>query len=108
MAFQKGVLPREGFHADVLGGIIKRTLLNPLLTIPILLAAKYHPDGSDFVTKYLGDRGLRAVRFLAVWGSLRVLNNLLDRRVLNNGVKDKYDWKKEVVLVTGGSDGIGK
>lgn len=27
---------------------------------------------------------------------------------MNNWQSDEYDWKKEVVVVTGGSDGIGK
>lgn len=108
MSFHNGILPREGFHADVLGGIIKRTLLNPVITIPALLFSKYHEKGQELTIKHLGRRGLNTLWFLAIWGSFRVLNNLLDRRVLNNRVKDKYDWTKEVVLVTGGSDGIGK
>ncbi|KAF2808717.1 putative short-chain dehydrogenase [Mytilinidion resinicola] len=28
-------------------------------------------------------------------------------RALNNGVSDKYDWDKEIIVVTGGSGGIG-
>jgi NAD(P)-dependent dehydrogenase (short-subunit alcohol dehydrogenase family) len=28
--------------------------------------------------------------------------------VTNNWNKDTYDWEKEIVVVTGGSDGIGK
>lgn len=32
----------------------------------------------------------------------------LDDRVTNNWVKDQYEWDKEIVVVTGGSDGIGK
>lgn len=27
--------------------------------------------------------------------------------MLNNWIDDKYDWKKEIVLVTGGAGGIG-
>jgi hypothetical protein len=32
---------------------------------------------------------------------------ILNRRALNNGISDKYDWKKEVLVVTGGAGGIG-
>jgi NADPH:quinone reductase-like Zn-dependent oxidoreductase len=32
----------------------------------------------------------------------------LDNGVTNNWSNDKYDWSKEIVVVTGGSDGIGK
>lgn len=35
------------------------------------------------------------------------INRYLSRRALNNGVSATFDWKKEIVLVTGGSDGIG-
>ncbi len=27
--------------------------------------------------------------------------------MLNNWTKDKYDWNKEIVLITGGAGGIG-
>lgn len=39
---------------------------------------------------------------------LRRANAYLNRRVLDNGVKDQYDWTKEIVLLTGGSNGIGR
>lgn len=39
---------------------------------------------------------------------LRRLNAWLNRRVLNNGVADRYDWSREVVVLTGGSNGIGR
>jgi all-trans-retinol dehydrogenase (NAD+) len=45
---------------------------------------------------------------LTFWGVLRWVNNFLNRRVLSNGAPDDYDWSKEVVVATGGSDGIGK
>ncbi|KAJ6133435.1 hypothetical protein N7471_008650 [Penicillium samsonianum] len=35
------------------------------------------------------------------------INRYLSRRALNNGVSATFDWEKEIVLVTGGSDGIG-
>jgi hypothetical protein len=38
----------------------------------------------------------------------RWLNGLLSRRALRNGVRDRtWDWDKEIVLLTGGSSGIG-
>lgn len=36
------------------------------------------------------------------------MNNALSRRILNNAVSDPYDFARELVLITGGSDGIGK
>ena len=41
-------------------------------------------------------------------GLVRWANEVLNRGVLDNWQGDKYDWDKEIVLVTGGSDGIGK
>ncbi|KAJ5937842.1 hypothetical protein N7454_004184, partial [Penicillium verhagenii] len=41
-----------------------------------------------------------------LWTAYR-LNKYLNSRALNNGVEATFDWKKEIVLVTGGSDGIG-
>lgn len=43
--------------------------------------------------------------FLAV---LRRINAWINRRVLNNGTSDRYYWNREVVVLTGGSTGIGK
>jgi all-trans-retinol dehydrogenase (NAD+) len=95
-----------GFVADPVGRLIKKTLLNPALTVPILLLAKYTSRGQQYAFSHR--RTLRAFDIVVYWGVLRWLNNFLNRRALSNGVSDKYDWSKEVVIVTGGSDGIGK
>lgn len=34
-------------------------------------------------------------------------NRYLSQRAMNNGVDATFDWKREMVLVTGGSNGIG-
>ena len=39
---------------------------------------------------------------------LRLLNTLLTTCALNNFTTDTYDWSKEIVLITGGSSGIGE
>ena len=101
----KGWLPREGFHADVLGRTIRRTALNPLLTIPLYLFYAYVPRGQQTALERPQD--LKYARLLAIFGTIRLVNNWLERRSLNNGVTDTYDWSKEIVVVTGGADGIG-
>lgn len=35
------------------------------------------------------------------------MNNFLNQGAANNWTNDVYDWRKEIVVVTGGSDGIG-
>lgn len=99
------LLPREGFHGDHLGSIIRQTLLNPTLLLPLLAFSQYTDRGRDFTTRYT--RALPWVKTFGVLSVLRVVNNLLNRRALSNGVRDTYDWNKEIVLVTGGADGIG-
>jgi 3-oxoacyl-ACP reductase-like protein len=44
---------------------------------------------------------------LSILSVIRSISKFLDKGVLNNWTNDVYDWKKEVVVVTGGSDGIG-
>lgn len=48
---------------------------------------------------------------LAYWLGLPYVayrfNRYLSRRALNNGVTDSFDWQKEIILITGGSNGIG-
>ena len=95
-----------GFVADPVGRLIKKTILNPALTIPLLLLAKNTPFGQQYTSSQ--GRALRAFHIVVYWGVLRWLNNFLNRRTLSNGVSDEYDWSKEIVVATGGSDGIGK
>ena len=40
-------------------------------------------------------------------GVLRSANNLLSWAVLNNFRRDRYNWRRELVVVTGGSGGLG-
>jgi NAD(P)-dependent dehydrogenase (short-subunit alcohol dehydrogenase family) len=100
-----GFLPREGFKADAVFKIIRQTALNPNLTLPLLLVAKYTKKGQDWAI--LHPTAYKRLKTLLVLGLLRWANSYLSRRVLNNWVQDKYDWSKEIVLITGGSGGIG-
>lgn len=40
-------------------------------------------------------------------GALQKINTLVSQAALNNFTWDRYDWQKEVVVVTGGSGGLG-
>ncbi|KAL6364088.1 hypothetical protein LRP88_03521 [Fusarium phalaenopsidis] len=40
-------------------------------------------------------------------GLVYAVNKYLTQRALNHGTKASFDWKKEIILVTGGSGGIG-
>ncbi|KAL2869155.1 SDR family oxidoreductase [Aspergillus lucknowensis] len=41
-------------------------------------------------------------------GTLYRVNKYLSKRALNNHIHDSWDWRKEIVLITGGSSGIGE
>lgn len=95
-----------GFTADVLGRWIQRTLLDPWKVVPLLVLAKYTVKGREIIESR--PLLLKALRSLATLAVLQRAGAWLDRRVLNNGVRDHYDWNREVVVLTGGSGGIGR
>lgn len=105
MPFHKGLLPREGFTSEVLGPLIKKTFFNPALTLPLLLLARFTKKGGDL--SILHETAFKRVKILFYLGLVRWVNSYLNHKSLNNGVKDKYIWSQEVVLITGGAGGIG-
>lgn len=48
------------------------------------------------------------LRTLCAAGLLYISGKALSRSILNNWTSDKWDWKDEVVLITGGCSGIGE
>lgn len=110
----KSLLPREGLTMEALFAPIRLTLLEPLLMGPLLLGLHRHPT---FAAKWLppnvfkvvsSTHLLRGLGILFGIGLLRRVNNKLSKLVLNNFRKDtSWDWTKEIVVVTGGSGGIG-
>lgn len=95
-----------GFAADVCGKLIQSTLLSPWKTIPLLLLAQFTSHGRQIAQQH--PRVLQTLQGLASLAVLRRLNAWINQRVLNNGVSDQYDWSHEVVVLTGGSNGIGR
>lgn len=100
------MLTLEGFTADVLGKVIQRTLLSPWKTLPLLLLAHFTERGRDYALEY--PRALKTLQVLTSLAVLRRFNAWINRRVLNNGVSDQYNWSRELVVLTGGSNGIGR
>jgi hypothetical protein len=70
-----------------------------------ILLARYTKKGSDL--SILHERAFSRVKTLFYLGLVRWASNYLDTGALNNWTKDEYVWEKEIVLVTGGSGGIG-
>lgn len=95
-----------GVTHDTFRNVISKTFLNPALTIPLILAARYSQKGAQLSAQHA--TAFKHLKTLLALGLLRTASNWLDDAVINNWNNDVYDWKKEVVVVTGGSDGIGK
>ena len=74
--------------------------------MPLLLLAHYTAEGQELAQQ--SPRALKALKALVFLSVLRRLNAWANRRALNNGVSDNYNWNREVVILTGGSNGIGR
>ncbi|TLS28490.1 hypothetical protein PpBr36_01123 [Pyricularia pennisetigena] len=105
MPMHNGILPREGLYIDPIARLVGKTVLNPWLTLPLVLAGKYTQKGKLIAGIY--SKAFWRVKLLLYLGLFRSINNYLSRKSNNNWVSDKYVWSKEIVVVTGGSAGIG-
>lgn len=106
MPMHNGLLPREGFKMDTVVRLFSNTALNPLVTLPLLLAARLTRRGQNLAI--LHGAAFARLRVLFLLGLARWLSSWYSARVLNNWTSDQYDWRgREVVLVTGGAGGIG-
>ena len=107
-------LAREGLTQEVLFAPLKHTALQPLITGPLLYYILKKPESLRRILPaslkpYVDSLTvLKWLKVLFGLGLARVVNNYLDRVVQNNWTADSYDWGKEIVVVTGGSSGIGE
>ncbi|OAL01302.1 NAD(P)-binding protein [Phaeosphaeriaceae sp. SRC1lsM3a] len=99
-------LAREGVTHDTLGRLIKYTVLNPALTLPLILLGRYTTRGNILAEQH--GTFFKHLKTIVGLGLLRSISAWLDDAVTNNWNNDTYVWSQEVVVVTGGSDGIGK
>ena len=106
--------PREGFTIDVIGNLINKTILNPYLTLPIAAAISWliknpelAPAGVDLATIASASK---TIWYLAGLGTASAANQFLTKWYANNWTVTKpgeWNWDKEIVVVTGGSSGVG-
>ncbi|KAF5025298.1 hypothetical protein F66182_2631 [Fusarium sp. NRRL 66182] len=105
MPIHKGLIPREGFCADVVIRLFRQTALNPALLLPLVLLARFTKRGQDLsILHPAASRHLKTLFYVAF---ARWASGWWSEKTRNNWVDDKYDWTREVVLVTGGAGGIG-
>ncbi|KAJ4152302.1 hypothetical protein NW754_004097 [Fusarium falciforme] len=104
------LLPREGFTVDFVAKLARTTVLNPLITIPLAVSSFGlsipSSTGSDW------SQPLEAARpytcSLAALSALLYATDFLNRQFNNNRTTDPaWDWDNEIVVITGGSSGIG-
>lgn len=106
-------VPREGITIDYFAALARKTLLNPLLTIPV--AAGTTATLPSSVANLAWVSRLKQARPLivaaTVLGVTLRLNGLLNWGCNNNWTRNKgstgWNWDDEIVLITGGSSGIG-
>lgn len=110
-------LPREGLTWEFLYSQVQGTVLNPLLTGPILLGLVYFPKElhsvlptqlQQFLPHLTSKVCLLTLKALLGLGILRKANNYLSHLMLNSFTRDSWDHGKEVVIVTGAGGGIGE
>ncbi|KAI4238140.1 MAG: hypothetical protein LQ349_001313 [Xanthoria aureola] len=106
MPVRKSWLPREGLTANVLLRLLNNTALNPSLILPIYLLSHYTQRGRSLTLGH--GTALSRFKVLVYLSIIRSLNNLLSTAALDNWNGSKHEWDKEIVVITGGSDGIGK
>jgi NAD(P)-dependent dehydrogenase (short-subunit alcohol dehydrogenase family) len=115
-----------GFHIDTVTRVIRKTLLNECLTLPIAAAVTWlsRPSSAiylrqilDFAARYsinITSLNLtqlaRTALYLGGTGLLISANNFLTKWAFNNftaSLPGEWDWEREIVVVTGGSSGLG-
>ncbi|KAJ5414511.1 short chain dehydrogenase/reductase family protein [Penicillium cosmopolitanum] len=95
------IFPREGLYIDPIIGGLRKTLLHPVVTSIFLYLVQ--TGRLSTLIPYERLVQLTAAASITLW-----LNEWLNVKSRNNWViDDTWDWKKEVVVVTGGSGGIG-
>ncbi len=108
------VLPLEGLTLEVALTPLRLTLLEPILTGPILAGLLYFPEKiqrflpAALRTYASSNAFLSALKIIVGFGLLRKVNNFLSRMTHNNWTRDHWRHGEEIVLVTGGSGGIGE
>lgn len=103
-------LPREGITLEFLLRPV-RLALQPVVTVPILIALIQYPDSirSRLPAGLTVDTLVKWTGVVCVLGIVRKINAWLTDMTVNNWTSDtSWDWSKEVVLITGGCDGIGE
>lgn len=101
MTTRRGYLPREGLYIDPIVSNLRK-ILHPFFTLTLLYFVQRGKLNSA-ATPYQ-----KFVQYIAATSVLLWVNDYLSTKSRNNWtIDDAWDWEKELVVVTGGSGGIG-
>jgi hypothetical protein len=108
-----GAINKGVFTLDTFARLLVRTFFNPKLSLPLYLLVEYTKVGrkqTDVVFGKYGDVKPIVMQVFAVivaLGTAGRINRALNWGATNNWTTDIFVPEKEVVVVTGGSGGIG-
>ncbi|KAJ5383222.1 short chain dehydrogenase/reductase family protein [Penicillium concentricum] len=101
MTKTRGILPHEGLYIDPVIAALRKTILHPLVALIFLYLV--HWGRLSVVAPYEKLVQITAATSVFLW-----LNDWLSAKSRNNWTTDDtWNWRKEIVVVTGGSGGIG-
>jgi hypothetical protein len=114
-------LPALATSASTMAALIKYTVFNPVITGPLLYIFTAAPKDIqqpvlDALRPYVSDtvlgRTVVALKWLFALGLIPVVNNFLSELAQNNfrwkSEQHRYDWPKEIAVVTGAGSGFGR
>lgn len=102
---------REGLTIDWVARVVRKSVLNPTLVAPIVLAlfaAEKNGQLAAHVSRAALSKSKNAGLASLILGTALCINSYLNRQSQNNwAAPSQWDWKKEIVVITGGSNGFG-
>jgi all-trans-retinol dehydrogenase (NAD+) len=104
-----------------MAALIKYTLFNPVITGPLLYIFTIAPEGiqqpilqalNTYVSDLALGRTVTVLKWLFALGLFTTLNSFFSELAQNNfrwkSEKYRYDWPKEIAVVTGAGSGFGR
>lgn len=106
---RKRLIPREGLFIDPISYILARTVFNPLFNVPFfLLCRQFQLDHFAYLGPGSREYLKTSSTLLAIAGGVFWITQFLNWGANNNFTRAKpWNPNKELVLITGGSSGIG-
>lgn len=103
---------REGVTLELFAKVMRTSLLNPWVTLPAAVGLSWQPTRLilfEYTHTEVSTWTFVAISMFAVLSVILFLNDYLNRGFANNWVSAMdWNWNSEIVVITGGSGGIGE